>query len=186
MAVKTFSTGEVLTASDTNTYLANSGLVYVTTATVGSAVTSVTINNCFTSTYDAYRIVMTNIDGTTDGNVIALQMTTSGTASTTDYAGNTFYVSTGTTGGLSNAALSAYFEAGSISNASTFSAALDLLQPALAKYTRIQWGPSVDETYFRFGGGVHKVETAYDGMKITSVVGTITGGTITVYGYRKA
>jgi hypothetical protein len=31
MAIKTFTTGEVLTAADTNTYLANSGLVYVKT-----------------------------------------------------------------------------------------------------------------------------------------------------------
>jgi hypothetical protein len=31
MAIKTFTTGEVLTASDTNTYLANSGLVFETT-----------------------------------------------------------------------------------------------------------------------------------------------------------
>jgi hypothetical protein len=29
MAIKTFTTGEVLTASDTNTYLANAGLVFV-------------------------------------------------------------------------------------------------------------------------------------------------------------
>jgi hypothetical protein len=27
MAIKTFTTGEVLTAADTNTYLANSGLI---------------------------------------------------------------------------------------------------------------------------------------------------------------
>ena len=57
MAVKTFTTGEVLTASDTNTYLANSGLVYVTSTTVGSGVSSVTVSNCFTSTYDNYRII---------------------------------------------------------------------------------------------------------------------------------
>ena len=35
MAVKTFSTGEVLTASDTNTYLNNGGLVYITSTIFG-------------------------------------------------------------------------------------------------------------------------------------------------------
>jgi hypothetical protein len=40
MAIKTFTTGEVLTASDTNTYLANSGLVYVKSQTIGSGVTA--------------------------------------------------------------------------------------------------------------------------------------------------
>ena len=34
MAIKTFTTGEVLTASDTNTYLANAGLVYITSTAV--------------------------------------------------------------------------------------------------------------------------------------------------------
>ena len=36
MAIKTFTTGEVLTAADTNTYLANSGLVYVASGTVAA------------------------------------------------------------------------------------------------------------------------------------------------------
>lgn len=55
MAVKTFTTGEVLTAADTNTYLANSGLVYITTATLSSTATNVA--NCFSSTYKRYRLV---------------------------------------------------------------------------------------------------------------------------------
>lgn len=52
MAIKTFTTGEVLTASDTNTYLANSGLVFVKSQTIGSAVTSVTVSDAFSATYD--------------------------------------------------------------------------------------------------------------------------------------
>ena len=58
MAVKTF-TSSTLTASDTNTYLANAGLVYVTSVTGGTGVTTITVSNCFSSTYDAYRIVLT-------------------------------------------------------------------------------------------------------------------------------
>ena len=79
MAIKTFTTGEVLTASDTNTYLANAGLVYVTSATIGTAVSSVTVSNCFSSTYDAYRIVITGGVGTTAGN--SLSMTLAGLSS---------------------------------------------------------------------------------------------------------
>jgi hypothetical protein len=56
MAIKTFTTGEVLTAADTNTYLTNSGLVYITEANP-NAVASVSVNNCFSATYNAYRIV---------------------------------------------------------------------------------------------------------------------------------
>jgi len=59
MAIKTFTTGEVLTASDTNTYLANSGLVYIKQQTVGNAVASVTVSDAFSSTYDNYKITYT-------------------------------------------------------------------------------------------------------------------------------
>lgn len=54
MAIKTFTTGEVLTASDTNTYLANAGLVYVAQTTF-SAASTVQFTNCFNSTYRNYR-----------------------------------------------------------------------------------------------------------------------------------
>ena len=59
MAIKTFTTGEVLTASDTNTYLTNSGLVYIKQQTVGSGVASVTVSDAFSSTYDSYLIIDT-------------------------------------------------------------------------------------------------------------------------------
>lgn len=186
MAIKSFSTGEVLTASDTNVYLANAGLVYVTSTTVGSGVTSVTVSNCFSSTYDNYRIVLSNIDTNVNGDVLSLQMTLAGTAATTNYAGNTFYVSTGTVGGLTNASLSAYFEVASASATGNTATAFDIFMPAIATYTRLVFTPSCDETYFRFGAGIHKTATAYDGFKLTDVAGAMTGGTVTVYGYRKA
>lgn len=56
MAIKTFTVGEVLTASDTNTYLANAGLVYVASKTWTSTSSAQQIDNCFTSTYDQYVI----------------------------------------------------------------------------------------------------------------------------------
>ena len=187
MAIKTFNSGEVLTAADTNTYLANSGLVYITSTTVGSAVSSVTVSNCFTSTYDNYKVMFSNIDCTTDGNIFTLQLTTSGTASTANYVGNTFYVSTGATSGLTNAGLAAsYFEVCSVSNTSTASGMVDIFQPFLAQWTRLMFHPSLDDFYFRFGAGLHKVTTSYDGFKLALSAGTMTGGTITVYGYRKA
>ena len=58
MAIKTFTTGEVLTAADTNTYLANSGLVLVKSQTIGTGVASVTISDAFSTTYDNYRITI--------------------------------------------------------------------------------------------------------------------------------
>ena len=51
MAVKTFSVGETLTASDTNTYLTNGGLVYITEGTASNT-SAVDVNSVFSSTYD--------------------------------------------------------------------------------------------------------------------------------------
>ena len=56
MAVKTFTT-EVLTSADTNTYLANSGLVYVKSHTITSGA-SVVVTDAFSSTYDNYLIIV--------------------------------------------------------------------------------------------------------------------------------
>jgi hypothetical protein len=56
MAIKTFTVGEVLTASDTNTYLANSGLVYVSGATFTN-VASFDITG-FTNTYTFFQAVL--------------------------------------------------------------------------------------------------------------------------------
>ena len=87
MAIKTFTTGEVLTASDTNTYLANSGLVYVKQQTVGSGVTSVTVTDAFSATYDNYKIIYsngaTNVSGVLD---FALAGSTNGHYSVLNYS----------------------------------------------------------------------------------------------------
>ena len=58
MAVKTFSTGEVLTASDTNTYLANAGYNYISTTTF-TAVATKQFTSAFSSTYTDYRAILT-------------------------------------------------------------------------------------------------------------------------------
>jgi hypothetical protein len=67
MAIKTFTTGEVLTASDTNTYLNNGGLVYITQATISG--TSTSINNCFTSTYANYLINVNIASASTNADI---------------------------------------------------------------------------------------------------------------------
>jgi hypothetical protein len=58
MAIKTFTTGEVLTASDTNTYLANSGLVYVGSGTLSLTTSATNVTGVFSSTYKNYRVLL--------------------------------------------------------------------------------------------------------------------------------
>jgi hypothetical protein len=66
MAIKTFTTGEVLTASDTNTYLANSGLVYIKSQTIREQLQVFRMTVAFSSdTYDNYKILICNGGSTT-------------------------------------------------------------------------------------------------------------------------
>jgi hypothetical protein len=181
MAVKTFTDNTVLTADDTNTYLNNGGLVYVSTTTVGSAVTSVTVSNAFSSTYDNYRILVQGITGSSASD---LRLTFG--ATTTAYYGSYTYVpyTTGTTAvfGQNNTA-NLYIGGVATSDEQTLS--LDCFFPNATKKTGIN-GMAYGNTYSFWFSGVLFNSTSYTAFTIATGAGTMTGGTITVYGYRKA
>ena len=89
MAIKTFTTGEVLTASDTNTYLANSGLVYVAGASFSGAV-SFDVTG-FTSDYLLFQLEM-SIAAVGASGVTGV-IYSGATARNTLYYGSTFFSS---------------------------------------------------------------------------------------------
>lgn len=187
MAIKTFATGEVLTAADTNTYLANAGLVYVTSTTIGSAVTSVAVANCFSSTYDNYKIMVSGGTGSTTDTLYL----TLGSTATGYYAGVARVTyDTGATSNLNDNNSAAWRYFGVIGTAS-ITMDVDLFDPNLTKPTRVHgwWiDPRTGAVASGAGGGVLNDTTAYTGFTITRGTAgtTMTGGTITVYGYRKA
>ena len=179
MAVKTF-TSEILTSADTNTYLANSGLVYVTSATVGTAVASVTVSSAFNSTYDSYRIIYDGgVSSTATGLQLVLGASTTGYNMALPYVTYGLGVASGTSlSGATNWSLIGYATA----NYATL--AIDLYSPNLARYTRVA-GSYMAEAEAGPYVGVHKVATAYTAFTLSPSAGTLTGGTIQVYGYRK-
>ena len=183
MAIKTFSTGEVLTASDTNTFLANAGLVYVTSTTVGSGVSSVTVSNVFSSTYDDYRIVYMGGSCSAQGD---LKMTLGATA--TGYYQNVIYTAWNNTVGGASTNNGTSWERAGIAETSVNALQLDIYSPNLASRTVI-WGAFIGPDSTRVGGsmsGFLANNTSYTAFTITPSTGTLTGGTIRVYGYRKA
>jgi hypothetical protein len=185
MAVKTFTSGAVLTASDTNTYLTNGGLVFVKQVTVGSAVASVNITSCFSSTYNNYRISWSGITASTGGNAMLLKLLVGTTATTAGFYGNTYYVVNAGAGALTNAQRTntAYAEAGNITSTYTNAGYVDVHQPFVtsASYTSFS---ACDDFYWRIGTDILRNTTSYDGAQLSPTGGTLTGGTITVYGYR--
>ena len=182
MAVKTFTTGEVLTASDTNTYLANSGLVYVKTQTITGTPSTVTVSSAFSSSYDNYRIIV-NATGSSQMSV-GVQMG----ASATGYYGFLIYGDIGSnavTGfSMSNNSLFRFVGGGTGAGTSVVGS-FDLLNPYAAAYTRVPTGPYWDTNSMGQINAEHRVATSYTDFVLVAGSGNFTGGTITVYGYRK-
>ena len=83
--------------------------------------------------------------------------------------------------GTSNDAASWGFIGEASPNANTVN--IDIINPNLAKYT--YFGGAYMGTVAGTISGYHGVATAYTGFTLT-VGGTMTGGTIRVYGYRNA
>jgi hypothetical protein len=186
MAIKTFSDGNSLPASDINTYLANSGLVYVKSQTVGTAVSSVSVTDVFSATYDNYKIIYTS--GASSAHQ-ALQLHLTG-ATSAYYAGLFRMASDATTSNLGTNNQSTWLYAGYGGVGST-TLDVDLYDPFIARFTRMKsvWADERDTAansgFYGTQVGVHRTATSYTGFTIVCGA-NITGGQIIVYGYRKA
>ena len=158
----------------------SSGLNLITAQTIGTAVGSVTVSNAFSATYDAYKIVVSG--GVGSGNSY---FTFKLGASTASYATSTIlndYNATTTSVGSSTG--SQFLYTGSVS-ASSLSASIELQNPFLAKYTSYQ--ASVQQVGSAgFTSGLHQVSTSYTDFILAPASGTLTGGTIRVYGYQNS
>lgn len=158
------------------------GLELIKTQTVGSAVASVSVTNAFSSTYDNYRIVISGITPSATDSFRVMM----GTGATTNHFGSMYYdLYTG--GGTStlrvNNAGSFYValnEGSTLSSSVTF----DVMTPNIAQYTQA-FGNYSGRGYVGWFGALINTSTQYTGFTLlTDGAGTMTGGTIRVYGYR--
>ena len=182
MAVKTFTT-ETLTSADTNTYLANSGLVYVTSATVGTGVSSVTVSSAFSATYDNYLITMTGGTVSADASMSLLLG-----ASVTGYYGFMLYGVVGANTplgvGRNNATNAAWVGGGASGQMCHVN--VQVFGPFAAAYTKLLNSSYQNGLAYGTMQAEHRVATSYTAFTLSPDAGTLTGGTVTVYGYRKA
>ena len=182
MAIKTFTTGEVLTASDTNTYLANSGLVYITEQTISSATT--TVSSCFSSTYTNYKVVI-DLTASVSAGAIPVLFTLNGLSS--GYAYNNIRNYGGTINALTDAAGTYYLLGYTTATPCTFAASLEVFKPNLAAsttFTHASHGYNSSDYIYYTGGCSVNTSTQYTGC-VLSISGGATGK-IFVYGYRQA
>jgi hypothetical protein len=175
MPVPNFTSGEVLTAGAMN----NVGLWLVKTQVVGATVPSVEVTGAFSSNYENYKIIYSG--GTSSGGS-AITLTLGNSITGYAYSALLIRYADATTLTL-NASNGASFGAAGEANTNNNNVYLDVLTPNLARFTTFQ-GFYVGETLGGATNGIHKVATAYTSFVLAPGSGTMTGGTIRVYGYR--
>ena len=160
------------------------GLVLIKSQTVGTAVSSVTVSDAFNSFYENYKIIINGGSASANG---LLRIELSGI--TTGY-----YAST-PGANYSNGAYASIFQ----NNAALWNAVgnhystdlvmnIDLLNPFLGKKKWITANHVTFNSFNSYGQTVGECTgtTSVTGFVISPTSGTLTGGTIRVYGYRNS
>lgn len=158
----------------------NSALVLISATTIGTTVSSVTVSSAFSATYDNYFI---NIGGGISSATAGLKMTLGATA-TGYYAGGLYSIFASAAATATNQSNTAFWTFGA-GSANSLSANINLTNPNLAKVTLFSTNfmAAVTGGDFNIAGGFLNDSTAYTAFTITPSTGTLTGGTIRVYGY---
>lgn len=157
------------------------GLELVKTQTVGSTVSSVTVTGAFSSTYDNYKIQWSGSCSLANGNGINIQMgtTTTGYYGVMIYAGYAAGVSV-----VSESNVTSWTHcAGAVRNQIALS--MDIYNPFRTEITSISTDLYTDFANAGKKTGWLDITTSFTAITLFAASGTLTGGTISVYGYRK-
>lgn len=160
------------------------GMVLVATSSFTTAAT-VSVDNCFTSTYSNYRIV---VDTTSSAAAADLQFRVRGSGS--DVSTSTYAYGVGRSSasailfqGGSGSATFIYIGAMVNTSGDNTMVSIDITRPALAAKTQISFLASGYSQFVWYGFGANSNATAYDGFSLVPSTGTITG-TVRIYAYR--
>jgi len=234
---KTFTAGEVLTASDVNTFLMEQSVMYfggtaarasaIPTPTTGmttyigvsgtasipqletytgsawqtpygltqvanvtvSGAATIQIDNCFSSAYDSYKLVISNLSGTPNGGLMNMRLGSNVTL--TNYAwikaGMSTGAATNSTGAVSQTSWGMNFISGTVP-AAMFTG--DIIDPFKTNYTYFN---GIGYGGFTTGGvwfgqafaGHYNATTSFTGCYFYIDSGTFSGN-IKIYGYRNS
>jgi hypothetical protein len=185
MAIKTFTAGSILTAADTNTFLANSGLVYLGGGNLSGTQTD--FLGCFSSNYTNYRVVVSQgtLSAATDFCLNFL-LGAAPVASNAFYYGYVGLTSGGAGSNQSGAGVplgrtGAYTSGGG----QMFVTSFDIYAPNVNTWTR--WaGQACNQADLgsRSGGGHWADNTQFTGLRLQSAGGQTISGKAEIYGYR--
>ena len=157
------------------------GLVLVSSTTIGTTVSNVTVTGAFSSAYDNYKIIVSGGTSSTN-NTLRLVL---GATTTGYYAGYHRITYTGPTLVTSSDINSVAFTSIGYANANGLNANIDLQSPNLAKNTfcSSQNGQNATTGQSVVFNGFLNDTTQYTAFTLSITSGTLTGGTIKLYGY---
>jgi hypothetical protein len=143
------------------------------------------VTDAFSSDFDNYKIVVSDGAGSTGG--ATLNMTLGATATGYYFAAIAMNFATASLTSLNGNNTTSWSRAG-IANTNNINAEIELFSPNLAKRTHYngQYVQTVTGGNALVGGGLLDNATQYTDFTLTAASGTLTGGTIRVYGYKKA
>lgn len=170
-------------AIDTTVAGLGTGLTLIKTQTVGTAVSTVEVTGAFSTNYNAYKIVYSG--GVTSTNaILRLQMG----ATTTGYYGTYFYgdyeANTIFGSGTNNSSSWNYLGYGTTTAALISSEIINPFETSPTFYSGMFINPITNADAGITTGFLNN-STSYTAFTILTSTGTLTGGTIRVYGYQK-
>jgi hypothetical protein len=145
--------------------------------TIGSAVNSVTVNGAFSSAYDNYKIIISGGAASTFDNISM----TLGSANTEYYTSVMFTNFSGAGWNTFSSNNAANFPYIGYASPNGIRIDADILNPFTAHHTSFQ-GNYTSLTAAGLVAGLQKSTTSFTGFTI-GFSGTLTGGTIRIYGY---
>ena len=155
------------------------------TVNVGTSNTSISVVGCFSALYNNYIISFSGIAVASASISLNCFLLSGTTPTSSGWYGTEFYISVGgttQTGQLSaNNSASVFCTAGS--SVGGLASITEIQSPFLAQHTKLQYR-NVATDFYRYGFANHAANTSYNGIQFTPSSGGITGGSITVYGYR--
>jgi hypothetical protein len=162
-----------------------SGSVDATGTVTFTGASSVSLNNCFSSTYDNYKIMYDFIGSTGTNNNMRLR--TSSDDTTSNYMRQYLYAASTTVAAARSNSQTTWL-LGDHNSTRRTNAVVDLFSPNLAQvtggqhYSAMFYDSSTENAWLQNGLG-HNSTTQFTGFTIYPSSGTITGN-IRVYGYK--
>jgi hypothetical protein len=160
------------------------GLTLINTTSF-SGVTSQSINNVFSATYDNYRVVLSSGSNSNTANIDFRFRVSGADNSTSNYFMQRSIVNqTGSASASSNNGTTSFTLSSNTAGVPLVSHSMDILTPFANNFTHIFGSGFSDVSGFgtRFYGGAFNGSTSFTGFSLINSSGNFSG-TVTVYGY---